>query len=59
MVNSKRDQQKNWKISTVECAENNNSSSMLENPLNLFWRVMSVKCALRKVQNSFHCLLPI
>lgn len=51
MENSKCDQQENWKISTVEYAENNNSSSMLENLLNLFWRVMSVKCALRKAQN--------
>lgn len=31
------------KISTAEYAENNKNSSMLENAVNLFWRVTSVK----------------
>lgn len=43
MENSKCDQQKNWKINAVEFSENSSSSSMLDNPVNLLWRVMSVK----------------
>lgn len=31
MENSKSDQQKNWKISTIKYTEINNSSSVLEN----------------------------
>lgn len=43
MENSKSEQQKNWKISTVQYAESSNVTSALESPVDVFWRVTSIK----------------